>query len=114
MQMLFEQPQPLPMPLADPYQTEAELEPIFQYVTEANRQPLINEHVRYMNANETTVQAATVQAHIEDIYTPGDRLQDTQPRSRKSLQKRQPPRPGGFLCDFEGCDGTFDRACELK
>lgn len=114
--MLYNDPEPKAFHanLADFSQTDADLAPIFAYVTEEDRQPLINEHIRYINANETTIQPATVQAHIEDIYTPGDRLQSRPPTSRKAPHRRQAPRPGGYPCHVEGCDRVFDRACELK
>lgn len=61
-------PQPYHTPI-----TAAELAPIFANDTESNRQLLMDDVVQCMNTNETTVHPATVQAHIEDIYTPGDR-----------------------------------------
>lgn len=112
--MLYNEPAHFHAPLQDFNQTAADLAPIFAYVTEQPRQPLINEHIRFIDANGTTVQPATVQAHIEDIYTPGDRLPSRRPGSRKAPHKRQAPRPGGYPCSVEGCERTFDRACELK
>ncbi|KAF2824184.1 hypothetical protein CC86DRAFT_51464 [Ophiobolus disseminans] len=86
--------------------TAADLAPIFAYV-EADRQPLMNNYVQNINANETTVQPATVQAYIEDIYTPGD-------RTGSAPHRRQAPRAAGYPCKHEGCGKTFDRACELN
>lgn len=88
--------------------TAADLAPIFAYV-EADRQPLMNSHVHSLNANETTVQPATVQAHVEDIYTPGDRT-----GSRRAPHRRQAPCAAGYPCKHDGCGKAFDRACELK
>lgn len=68
----------------------------------------MNDNVYCLNTNETTVQPATVQAHVEDIYTPGDRLE------RRSPHKRQTPRAAGYPCMHNGCGKTFNRACELK
>lgn len=87
--------------------TAADLAPIYAYVTESRRQPLDKEHVWCINANETTIQPSTVQAHIEDTYTPGD-------RSRRAPHRRQAPRVGGFPCKVDGCGKAFNRACELK
>jgi hypothetical protein len=99
-------PQPFHAPLS-----AADLAPIFAYVTEANQQqPLMNDNVQYMNSNETTVQPATVLAHLEDIYTPGDRLGSGKARTHR----RQAPRTAGYPCMHDGCGKTFDRACELK
>jgi hypothetical protein len=93
-------------------QTQLDLLPIREYVDAGYRQPLIDEHVQIMDVNETTVQQSTVQAHVEDTYTPGDRLSAR--RNRKSTHKRQAPRPGGFHCNKDGCSKTFDRQCDLK
>ncbi|CAO2652740.1 Nn.00g021510.m01.CDS01 [Neocucurbitaria sp. VM-36] len=114
--MLYNEPEPEPFhtPLSEFTHTEADLGPIYAYVTEEDRQPLMNKYVRYIDADETTIQPATVQAHIEDIYTPGDRLQSRQPTSRKTPHRRQAPRPGGYPCHVEGCERVFDRACELN
>ena len=101
--MLEYEPQPFHAPL-----TAADLAPIFAYVNEVDTQPLMNNNVQHLNTNETTVQNATVQAHIEDIYTPGDRT-----GSRKA-QRRQAPRAAGYPCRHDGCGKTFNRACELK
>ena len=115
---LYSEPQPFQPPLLDRHHTDADLGPLLAFVTEAvieaQRQPLINENVRYINANETTVQPDTVQAHIEDTYNPGDRLQDGRPGSRKAASKRQTPRVNGYPCNADGCERTFDRACELQ
>jgi len=90
--------------------TQPDLAPIYDFVN--GGQSLLREHVRVMDANETTVQPATVQAHVEDTYNPGDRLATR--RNRKGSNKRQAPRPGGFHCDEDGCSKTFDRRCDLK
>ncbi|KAG9192586.1 hypothetical protein G6011_11320 [Alternaria panax] len=102
------------MPPLDFEQTPSDLAPVYEYLNAGHGQPLINDHMRTMDVNETTVQPATVQAHIEDIYTPGDRLSARRSRNRKAVQKRQAPRPGGFLCSTDGCDRAFDRQCDLK
>lgn len=91
-------------PLSDASQTAADLAPIRDYLSD--------EHIQNINTNSTTVKPATVQAHVEDIYTPGDRLDKGKPR--KTPQKRQAPRSRGFPCDHGGCDKVFDRRCELK
>jgi hypothetical protein len=109
--MLYE-PQNFCPPLPDVYQAATDFTALFEYVAETRTQFLMNENVQCINANETTIQPATVQAHIEDIYTPGDRLGKT--CSRKAPHRRQAPRSGGFPCNHEGCEKTFDRACELK
>jgi hypothetical protein len=101
------------MLLLDHNQTQADFTPLVDWVT-GTRQPLDNEHLRNIDANETTVLPTTIQAHIEDTYTPGDRLTTRRPGSRKAAHKRQAPRPGGFPCSVDGCDKTFDRQCELK
>ncbi|RYO25207.1 hypothetical protein AA0121_g1360 [Alternaria tenuissima] len=102
------------MPSLDFEQTPADLAPVYEYVNAGHGQPLINDYMQIMDGNETTVQPATVQAHVEDIYTPGDRLSARRSRNRKPVQKRQAPRPGGFPCSTEGCDRTFDRQCDLN
>jgi hypothetical protein len=111
--MLFDTNEPFHMSPLDHHQTQADFAPLLDWVTDA-RQPLMNEHLRNIDANETTVQPTTIQAHIEEIYTPGDRLPSRRPGSRKAAHRRQAPRPGGFLCTVEGCDKAFDRQCELK
>jgi hypothetical protein len=110
--MLWNEPQVFHPPLPDVHQTAAHLAPIFAYITEGRRQPLMDENIRYVNTNETAIQSTTVQAHIEDIYTPGDRLAKIS--SRKASHRRQAPRHRGYPCRFEECEKTFDRACELK
>jgi hypothetical protein len=99
------------MPSLDFDQTQSDFALLYQYVN-PGVQPLISEHVRVMDANETTIQPATVQAHVEDTYTPGDRLSAR--RDRRAQQKRQAPRAGGFRCNEDGCGKTFDRQCDLK
>ena len=99
-------PSVLHMPPLGFDRTQPDLAPIYDYVN--GGQPLLREHVQVMDANETMVQPATVQAHVEDTYNPGDRL--ATPGSRK----RQAPRPGGFHCDKDGCSKTFNRQCDLK
>ncbi|KAH7382392.1 hypothetical protein DE146DRAFT_226199 [Phaeosphaeria sp. MPI-PUGE-AT-0046c] len=110
--MLYHEPRASCHPLPDVHQTADDLAPVLAYVTEARRQLLMNENLRYVNANETTIQPATVQAHIEDTYTPGDRLGKSS--TRKAPHRRQAPRFHGYPCRFEGCERTFDRACELN
>ncbi|KAH7071043.1 hypothetical protein FB567DRAFT_612666 [Paraphoma chrysanthemicola] len=119
--MLQYSQQPFHAPLPDPNQmTIDDLEPVLAYVTAHNlqeplQQPLMNDNVQCFDANETTVQPATVMEHIKDIYTPGDRLDEKRAvASPRSPNRRQAPRRGGFPCDHEGCDKTFDRACELN
>jgi len=90
------------------------LAPVYEYVNGAYGQPLNDEHIQSMDANETTVQPTTIQTHIEDTYTPGDRLPARRPRSRKAAQRRQAPRDGGFTCNADGCDKVFNRQCDLK
>ncbi|KAL5388613.1 hypothetical protein PMIN02_007620 [Paraphaeosphaeria minitans] len=75
-------------------------------------QPLVHETVRRLEDNATTVNPNTVLKHIKDTYTPGDRT--AEPTSRRPSHKRQPPRPRGFPCVYEGCGRTFDRSCDLK
>ncbi|KAF1976142.1 hypothetical protein BU23DRAFT_565845 [Bimuria novae-zelandiae CBS 107.79] len=75
------------------------------------RRLLLDANVRQLEDNATTVQPSTVQMHVEDTYTPGDRLAST---PRRPGHKRQAPRPRGFPCAFEGCGKTFDRSCDLK
>lgn len=118
--MLQYEPQHFHALLPDPNHMAVDLRPIFDYVT-ANtyeqplQRPLMNDNVHYFDANETTVQPATVQAHIEDTYTPGDRLDEHRAAaSPRSPHRRQAPRRRGYPCDYEACDRTFDRACELK
>lgn len=112
--MLYREPEPLQMPLLGPSQTEADYEPLLAYVNHAQRQLLINDNVRCINGNETSVQPATVLEHVKDTYTPGDRLQKRRLASRKPAAKRQAPRWRGFPCFALDCEKTFDRACELK
>jgi hypothetical protein len=109
--MLWNEPQAFHPPLPDAHQTAAHLAPIYAYVT--GRQPLLNENIRYVNANETTIQPTTMQTHVEETYTPGDRLASRN-SSRKASRSRQTPRPRGYPCAFEGCEKAFDRNCELK
>lgn len=110
--MLYNEPQVFCPPVQDVHQAVEDLGPVLAYLTEARRQPLMNENLRYVNANETTIQRATVQAHVEDTYTPGDRLGKSS--LRKAPHRRQAPRVHGYPCRFQGCERTFDRACELK
>ncbi|OAG01949.1 uncharacterized protein CC84DRAFT_975729 [Paraphaeosphaeria sporulosa] len=90
---------PVDMPFSYPYAEEA-------------RQPLVNEIVRRLENDATTVNPNTVLKHVEDTYTPGDRTAET--TSRRPGHKRQQPRPCGFPCVYEGCGRTFDRSCDLK
>ncbi|KAI4955109.1 hypothetical protein J4E91_000965 [Alternaria rosae] len=91
-------------------QTQPDLAPIYNFVKAG--QSLLSENVRVMDANETTVQPVTVQAHVEDTYNPGDRLATR--RNRRTVHKRQAPCPGGFRCEKDDCNKTFDRKCDLK
>lgn len=93
----------------DPSQVIHDLAPLVAY---NNTQPLMDETLWEINVNETTVQSTTVQAHVEDTYTPGDRLDE--PKSRRLTHRRQAPRAGGFPCRHQDCGKIFDRACELK
>ena len=108
----FYEPQAFRPPISDVHQNAVDLAPIFAYLSENNKQQLMNESIRTINANETTIQPETVQAHIEDTYTPGDRL--PKPRKTSHTGRRQAPRSRGYPCRYEGCEKTFDRACELK
>jgi hypothetical protein len=108
--MLYDESRTFHPPVPDVRQTAADLAPILAYVTEAHRQQLVNENVRSINYNETTIQPTTIHAHIQDIYTPGDRLV----KPKRTQHKRQAPRAHGYPCVREGCAKTFDRACELK
>ncbi|KAF2469637.1 uncharacterized protein BDR25DRAFT_46673 [Lindgomyces ingoldianus] len=90
-----------------------ELEPQLPYYTSADRQTLKDEVVRQLEENATNVQEGTVQAHIEDIYTPGDRTTTTA-GSQRATHRRQAPRPGGFPCSYPGCGKPFNRQCDLK
>lgn len=90
---------PVDMPFSYPY-------------AEESRQSLVNENVRRLEENATTVNPNTVQRFVEDTYTPGDRLAET--TSRRPGHKRQPPRPRGFPCVYEGCGRIFDRSCDRK
>jgi hypothetical protein len=116
--MLYNESQYFPPPIPDIHQTAADLAPIYAYITEAHGQPLVNDNVRHINANETTIQPETVQAYIEDIYTPGDRVKGRRVRSRSrsdgARPTRQAPRTRGYPCIVAGCEETFNRACELK
>ncbi|KAH8701405.1 hypothetical protein GQ44DRAFT_631816 [Phaeosphaeriaceae sp. PMI808] len=96
-----------------PSEAEA-LKPVFTYVNRSHRESLRNENIHYINANETTVQPETVQAHIDDTYTPGDRLDETNAGSRTASHRRHAPRPRGFPCPIEGCEKAFDRACDVN
>jgi hypothetical protein len=111
--MLWDEPQAFHPPLPDAHQAAAHLAPVFAYVTEARRQPLMGVNIQHLNANETTIQPTTVQAHLDEIYTPGDR-HISRNSSRKASHRRQTPRPRGYPCTFEGCEKAFDRNCELK
>lgn len=86
------------------------------YPPEAGRQPLVDENVRQLDNNETRIRLSTVQMHVEDIYTPGDRRLEAASRAaRRPPHKRQAPRVGGFPCTIEGCGAKpFDRSCDLK
>ncbi|KAF2029750.1 hypothetical protein EK21DRAFT_112621 [Setomelanomma holmii] len=124
--MLQYDPQLFHAPLPDPAQA-VDLGPLVAFNTTAENHdlppqqqppqpPLMNDNVQYFDWNGTTVQPATVQAHIEDIYTPGDRQRRKTSiiGVRTSPSRRQAPRPGGYACDHEGCERRFDRACELN
>ncbi|PVI04511.1 hypothetical protein DM02DRAFT_518651 [Periconia macrospinosa] len=73
-------------------------------------QPLHDNLLEQLNDNATTVRSSTVLSHVEDTYTPGDRLK----AQSRPLSKRQAPRKGGFPCGINGCQKTFDRACDVK
>jgi len=103
-EMLYNEPQHFVTPLPDVNQATTDLAPLVAYVNE--QPPLMNEHVRMMDCNQVTVNPATVQAHVLDIYLPGDR--------KNASQKRQAPRRDGYPCSYHGCRRTFDRACELN
>ncbi|RMZ73357.1 Glis family zinc finger 1 [Pyrenophora seminiperda CCB06] len=90
------------------------LAPVYEYVHGSYGQPLNDEHIQSMDANETTVQPTTIQTHIEETYTVGDRLPARRPRSRKAAQRRQAPRDGGFSCNADDCDKVFNRQCDLN
>lgn len=111
----FSQPSdPIGTPLPEPFEFDVDMEPVLNYVTGDPRPALNNQYIQYMDANETTVQRVTVQAHIEDTYTPGDRSSSYPPRSRKRAHKRQAPRERGFVCNEPGCSDVFNRQCDLK
>ncbi|KAF1913425.1 hypothetical protein BDU57DRAFT_356113 [Ampelomyces quisqualis] len=107
---MYNEPQAFQPPIADVRQTAPDLAPIYAYLREHQMPQLMNENVRNINANETTIQPQTVQAHIEDTYTPGDRLS----KPRKTSHRRQAARSRGYPCSYEGCEKTYDRACELN
>ncbi|KAL5113244.1 hypothetical protein ACEQ8H_008884 [Pleosporales sp. CAS-2024a] len=106
------EPQAFCNPLLHALQTPIDYTALVDYVVGARTQTLVDENVQCINANETAIQPATVQAHIEDIYTPGDRLGKTS--SRTAPHRRQAPRAGGYPCRYEGCEKTYNRACELN
>lgn len=83
----------------------------FYPYAEHDQRPLFDTNVHQLDLNATTVGPSTVQMHVEDTYTPGDRLAST---SRRPAHKRQAPRPRGFPCASDGCGQTFDRSCDLK
>ena len=85
------------------------------YFSEAYRQPLVDDVVRRLNDDSTTIQPSTIQIHVEGTYNPGDRLEAvSRAGSRRQPHRRQAPRPGGFPCVLDGCGKTFDRSCDLK
>ncbi|KAF5845515.1 hypothetical protein GGP41_003057 [Bipolaris sorokiniana] len=104
---------PMSMPPPDTHETEVNLTPVWDYVT-GDRRPVLNEYIQRIDANETTVQPITVQAYIDDIYTPGDRSSPRQTKSGKRSSRRQPPREGGFVCNEPGCTEVFNRQCDLN
>ncbi|EUC42950.1 hypothetical protein COCMIDRAFT_39063 [Bipolaris oryzae ATCC 44560] len=104
---------PMNIPPPDTHETEVNLTPVCDYVTGGPR-PVSNEYIQRINANETTVQPGTVQAHVDDTYTPGDRLLSRQARSRRRSGRRQPPREGGFVCNEPECTQVFNRQCDLN
>jgi hypothetical protein len=77
------------------------------------RAPSLSEAIWMLNVEQTAVQRGTVQAHLEDIYTPGYPVTQREPLRTRS-PRRQAPQPGGFGCTVEGCTKRFDRACDLK
>lgn len=81
-----------------------------------NRQSLQDHHLLQFNQNATIVMPSTVQAHVYDTYTVGDRLESrssTGPRHQQP--RRQPPRPGGgFPCEVEDCGKAYNRHCDLR
>jgi hypothetical protein len=93
-------------PSTNDYNPTVDLSDLVHWMEDA-RLPLFDNTIQFMNANETTVQSTTVQAHVESIYTPGD-------RQRRPSPKRQALRKGGYACNIIGCNKAFDRACELK
>jgi hypothetical protein len=111
-------PPPVHYPAIDPplpvtRDTDVDLALVWDYVT-GDPRPVSNEYIQYMDANETTVQPITVQAHIEDTYTPGDRSSSNRPKSRRSPNRRQAPRERGFVCSESGCNEAFNRQCDLN
>lgn len=78
--------------------------------------PLVDANVRRLDDNGTTIQPSTIQVHVEGTYNPGDRLQAASlSPSRRSPNRRQQPKPGGFKCPVEGCGSKpFNRSCDLK
>lgn len=78
-------------------------------------QLLVGHNVQRMDDDETTVQPATVRAHVKDTYLPGDRQIPSSPEESQHVpHRRQAPRRNGFACAVEGCNKAYDRNCELK
>jgi hypothetical protein len=86
----------------------SELGPIFEYINYPGsnelRQPLSDESVQFLQDEATIISPITVQVHIEEAYNVGDR--------QRRPHRRQDRRTGGYPCDVDGCERTFDRACE--
>ncbi|KAI8938361.1 hypothetical protein NX059_004256 [Plenodomus lindquistii] len=101
-------------PQHEPYEAATHLAPVRDFVYGQQHPPLMDQNINHINTNETKVDATTVLEHVKDTYTPGDRLGSSRPRPKKSPQRRQAPRPGGFPCEVDTCDKTFDRACDFN
>ncbi|KAF2113325.1 hypothetical protein BDV96DRAFT_121466 [Lophiotrema nucula] len=89
-------------------------EPLPYQTFETDRQPLIDQTLQQLEDTATKVRADTVQSHVLDTYTPGDRIIAQAAASRRLAQRRLPPSIGGFLCEHSRCGKRFNRACDLN
>ncbi|KAF3042567.1 hypothetical protein E8E11_008098 [Didymella keratinophila] len=101
------------LPTTNGYTSQVDLTEVMNFVNDSPQFP-VDDSFNYINANATTVQPVTVQAHVDDTYLPGCRRPASPAESQCGPQRRQAPRKNGFACSVEGCNKAFDRNCELN
>ncbi|PSN68773.1 hypothetical protein BS50DRAFT_632646 [Corynespora cassiicola Philippines] len=72
-----------------------------KFVPHLPPEQLSDTRLKKLNEEATVVGTGTVQAHLEDTYTPGD-----------NFRRRMQARENGFACSVGGCGQRFNRACD--